>query len=353
LRLLLLFFLTITFAARYAAAQEPATKFATETPPDLDNKHVKVSRYAVGAREEVALPKLVNESMVICLRGDMLKHVPEKGPAEIWEEGPGSAVWNRGGVSYWIENSGETTAELLVVELKDSYAMGQVRVPWSERDPVALNPRAIRVVLENEHVRLLRMRLDPRQSTMESQFPVHMEIALQAGKISKTEVYGRSVEAEKKSGEVRWENGDLISVANLGETPIDYLILELKHPFCYPHRAGFALPRGMDPAMEPYLRKVHEMIEKKWIKDSPRVARREEKGWVYVGFVVDQDGTLSEDDMRLRGVFAGESLVELALNTLRKAAPFPPLPEMWTKPKLEMRMTFALGLPQDPQGCGN
>jgi hypothetical protein len=41
---------------------------------------------------------------------------------------------------------------------------------------------------------------------------------------------------------------------------------------------------------------------------------------------VDRTGALSDDDILLHNVFASEALVEVALATVRKAAPFPPLP---------------------------
>jgi hypothetical protein len=37
--------------------------------------------------------------------------------------GPGNAISNRGGATYIMANTGETPAELLVIELKESYAI--------------------------------------------------------------------------------------------------------------------------------------------------------------------------------------------------------------------------------------
>jgi len=335
------------------AAQQAQSPEQTPIAADPENKHIKVARFSLDAHEGVTLPKLSNESIAVCLRGELLSRASDKGASEVWADAPGNAAWNRSGTAYRIENGGDLPAEFVVIELKDSYAIDQVRVPHSERDPVSLNPRAIHVVLENEHVRLIRMQLGPRQGMLESQFPMRLEIALRAARMNRTDIFGKSVELEKKSGDVAWEKVDLISITNSGENLLDYLILELKHPFCYPTGFGFSMPREIDPSMEPYLRTVYEAVQKKWMKESPRAARHEERGIVELAMNIDRTGAPSDDDILLHNVFASEALVEVALATVRSAAPFPPLPAIWTKPQLEVRFVFQFGLPKISPGCAN
>ena len=349
--LIVLLFLLIF--SNLLAAQQAQSPEQTPIAADPENKHIKVARFSLDAHEGVTLPKLSNESIAVCLRGELLSRASDKGASEVWADAPGNAAWNRSGTAYRIENGGDLPAEFVVIELKDSYAIDQVRVPHSERDPVSLNPRAIHVVLENEHVRLIRMQLGPRQGMLESQFPMRLEIALRAARMNRTDIFGKSVELEKKSGDVAWEKVDLISITNSGENLLDYLILELKHPFCYPTGFGFSMPREIDPSMEPYLRTVYEAVQKKWMKESPRAARHEERGIVELAMNIDRTGAPSDDDILLHNVFASEALVEVALATVRSAAPFPPLPAIWTKPQLEVRFVFQFGLPKISPGCAN
>jgi len=51
-------------------------------------------------------------------------------------------------------------------------------VPSSERDLLLVDKRNFRVVLENEHTRVLLLRLKPREGTEDSQFASRLEIAL-------------------------------------------------------------------------------------------------------------------------------------------------------------------------------
>jgi hypothetical protein len=130
---------------------------------DPQNQHIQIFRYTIAANSKVALRTLGNESLMLCLKCESLRRIPATGAAESWQGGSGSAMWNRGGAEYTMENSSGGEAELLVVEMKDSYAFSQLRVPSSERDPLLVDKRNFRVVLENEHMRVLLLRLKPRE----------------------------------------------------------------------------------------------------------------------------------------------------------------------------------------------
>jgi len=144
-----------------------AGKPASATDPQ--NQHIQIFRYRIAGKSKVPLRKLGNESLMLCLKCESLRRIPP-GAAESCQGGSGNAMWNRGGAEYTMENSSGGEAELLVVEMKDSFAFSQLRVPSSERDPLLVDKRNFRVVLENEHMRVLLLRLKLRHGTEDSQF---------------------------------------------------------------------------------------------------------------------------------------------------------------------------------------
>jgi hypothetical protein len=109
-----------SFCAQCSLAQEPAKSESNGASADPDKKNVRVTRFVIAPHKEISLPALDKESLVICLRGDSVTRIPAKGPEEKWASGPGNAISNRGGATYVIANTGETPAELLVIELKES-----------------------------------------------------------------------------------------------------------------------------------------------------------------------------------------------------------------------------------------
>jgi hypothetical protein len=262
-------------------------------------------------------------------------------------------LWGRGGVAYSVRNTDAIAAEFLRVELKDSYASGQEFAPESERDPVASDPRSFRVLLENEHVRLSRLRLLARQGTTDGQFRMRLEIPLQSLRAEFLEVDGKNTPVAEPAGSATWrESGKILSIVNRDEQNLDLLILELKHPFCYSSGGNASqVPPGSDPAMEAYVRKVYSLVRKSWFKHMPRDVKEGQKGLVVLRFKIQSDGTLREGDIGVEREFASEILLEKALSALRQSAPFPAFPAGSTKPEIILTYTFEFSLTPHPEGC--
>ena len=333
-------------------AQETTGANNTKGSEEPDNKHVQVFRYTVPAHMEVTLQKLNRESVLVWVRGESLKRIPEKGAPEIWERGPGSVAWDRSGIAYSIENLGDTPTELLVIEIKDSNILGQLNVPWSDHDPIHIDPRHFRLELENEHVRILRLHLGPKEETLESQFSMHVDIAVSDVHIGETYADGVTNQEYRASGSVSWNSKKLQSFVNLDARPLDATILELKHPFCYETSDEWKAGPDTDLNMLPYLNRVRETVQKRWLKEMPRAARDGEKGLVEVKFKVQKDGTVPEEGMLFNTVFATDSLAEATLSTIRRAAPFQPLPPFYQKPNATMTFSFLYNIPNTrPPGC--
>jgi hypothetical protein len=339
----------------HALGQEPpktssTRALASDAEAEPDNQHVQVVRYQLAAREVMALPAVEHESVLICWRGNF-KRIAEDHAEEYCDAG--GALWGRGGVAYSVRNTEALAAEFLRVELKDSYASGQEFAPESERDPVASDPRSFRVLLENEHVRLSRLRLLARQGTTDGQFRMRLEIPLQSLRAEILEVDGKNTEVAEPAGAATWrESGKILSIVNRDEQTLDLLILELKHPFCYSSGDNsWPVPPGSDPAVEAYARKVYALVRKSWLRHMPRDVKEGQKGLVVLRFKIQSDGTLREDDIRVEREFASEILLEKSLSALRQSAPFPAFPAGLTKQEIILTYTFEFSLTPHPEGC--
>ena len=289
--------------------------------------------------------------MIVCLKCGLLRRIPETGEGEPWEGGPGSVMWDRGGAAYTVENLGPGKAELLLVEMKDSYAISQVRVPYSERDPMLVDAPHYRVALENEHVRVLLLHLNPREGTEESQFPSRLEIALNEFRANEEPAGEKLREVTRQSGKATWKENELKSIVNVGDKPLEEVIVELKHPFCYT-----ALPDSSQMDKQPELKKYFEVVQTKinkfWLKRMPRSMRESDTGFVALRVKLDHDGTIREDGIGFHEVFATDALVEKSVSAVRDAGPFPPLPQSVDKPVAEIALEFLYNLPpKPPSGC--
>ena len=327
---------------------------AAETPStagDVDNKHVRLLRFKIAPDASLDLPKLTNESLLLCLKCDLLRRIPEGGDGEPWEGGPGSVLWDRGGVGYNIENRGPAKAELLLVELKDSYAISQIRVPYSERDPMLVDAPHFRIMLDNEHVRVLLLHLKPREGTEETQFAARLEIALNDVTADEEFAGGKLEERRLSTQEAAWKEAQLKSIINAGDKAFDVVMVELKHPFCY--QAEFNNEKAeKSPDLKKYMSDAKARVAKFWLKKMPSGIRDDDTGYVSLFVKVQNDGTVLEDGVVFHEVFGSDTMVQKALNAVRDASPFAPIPKSLEAPYLTFTSVFVYNLPLRPSpGC--
>jgi quercetin dioxygenase-like cupin family protein len=97
-------------------------------------------------------------------------------------------------------------------------------------DPVKVAPEVYKVILENDHVRVLSVTLKPGGKTPMHSHPQNVVYALSDSKVRFTTPDGKSVEAELKAGNCMWNEVQTHAGENLGTTPVRALVVELKEP---------------------------------------------------------------------------------------------------------------------------
>jgi len=319
--------------------------------PDLQNRHVRAVRYSVAANSKLGLPKLTKESLLVCIQCDDLVRSSDSGEAEPLRSGPAPVLWNRGGVSYSLTNRSQQPAELMLVELEDSLALIQLRVPYSERDPMAIDDAHFSVLLENAHARVMLLRLPPRERTEEVQFASRLEVALTDAQINE-ELAGASLkEVSQPRGDIAWKENQLKSILNAGDGPLEQQIIELRHPFCYPVHEDTQDWQEKHPNWKKYAEEVREEIGKRWLKKMPRSIREGDTGLVTLQFELEHDGTVGEDGIKFVTLFGTSTHVEKAVSAIRDSGAFPPLPADFDKPRMELRFMFMYNLSRNPPSC--
>ena len=98
------------------------------------------------------------------------------------------------------------------------------------QDPVKTDSDKYKVVLENEHVRVLEYRDKPGEKTTMHAHPDFVVLARSAFKRQLTLPGGKTVLREFKPGEVMWTDAHSHIGENVGDTDTHVLIFELKEP---------------------------------------------------------------------------------------------------------------------------
>lgn len=97
-------------------------------------------------------------------------------------------------------------------------------------DPVVTDGDKYHVVLENDHVRVLRYHDEPGQRTHLHHHPSFVLYALSPFKRQLTGPDGKTRQRTFKAGEAVWVAGESHVGENIGDLPTDVLIVELKSP---------------------------------------------------------------------------------------------------------------------------
>ena len=94
-----------------------------------------------------------------------------------------------------------------------------------------VQPGAYRVVLENEHLRVLEYRSRPGQNMCglaTHSHPAHLTIALSDAKVRVTLPDGRKIVVGNKLGDVFWSEAETHATETVGGAPARALVVELK-----------------------------------------------------------------------------------------------------------------------------
>ena len=102
----------------------------------------------------------------------------------------------------------------------------------SAQDPVKVAPNAYQVLLENEHVRVLDVRLPAGGKSPMHSHPAYVVYALSDGKVRFTPPKGKPEEIDIKAGQATWRPAETHAVENIGPD-VHVLNIELKGA---PHR---------------------------------------------------------------------------------------------------------------------
>ena len=96
------------------------------------------------------------------------------------------------------------------------------------QDPAKVDSEHYKVLLDNEYVRVLDVRLKPGEKTPIHSHPNLVVYSLTGGTIKSTTADGKATTVTTKAGQVGWRNAQTHTSENVGKTEIHALGIELK-----------------------------------------------------------------------------------------------------------------------------
>jgi hypothetical protein len=103
------------------------------------------------------------------------------------------------------------------------------KVAGTALDPLKVAPKDFTLVLENSQVRVLRLKLGPRQSAPMHEYTLsHLTVYITDQSVRETSPDGKAESARHQDGSATWSGPSKQKVDNLSDKPLETVIVELK-----------------------------------------------------------------------------------------------------------------------------
>lgn len=193
--------------------------------PIVDNDQARallITAEPYGKSESHSHPR---NCVVIYLNAGRDTFLSDRGAAKDLESLAGEVRWIPAGGSHSGRGIGKEPYRIVEVELKNHGR--PVRI--SALDPVKVVPKIFRVQIDNRQVRVLRVRIGPKEKV-----PFHehgferVVVYLTDARILITDKSGKAAEALTRAGEVKWAGFSGHTEENLEDRPVEVVAVELK-----------------------------------------------------------------------------------------------------------------------------
>ncbi|HTG17301.1 MAG TPA: hypothetical protein VK747_18765 [Blastocatellia bacterium] len=115
------------------------------------------------------------------------------------------------------------------------------------QDPVKVDAKHYKVLLENDQVRVLKIKYNPKEKSVMHEHPASVVVFLADAQTKFTLPDGSSTTAGPKAGEVQFSEAAKHLPENVGNTPVDAVLVELKGKPAVPSTTVTLDPVKVDP----------------------------------------------------------------------------------------------------------
>src|SRR5216683_5568078 len=128
-------------------------------------------------------------------------------------------------ITHAYENLSDTASESVMVELKKPGADAAAKATL---DPVKLDPKHYKVVINNDQVRVLRAKYGPHEKSVMHEHPASVAVFMSDGHTKFTLPDGTSQDANGKAHDAVWADAGKHLPENVGDKPTEVIVIELK-----------------------------------------------------------------------------------------------------------------------------
>lgn len=204
--------------------QDIVTAYPDQTTLVLENDYVRAVEFSLQPGEKLPLhaggPRVVYALSDYTIRWTEGGEVSEKS----WKEG--NVHWHSA-IDHAVKNTGDTEAVYLVVTRKET-PLPEVEGYDLAQDASQMDAEHASVLLDNEHVRVIRIDLPAGEKQQEHHGVYRLVYALNDYNTTYTSDKMGTKEFAGRKGTAHWHEPDAHAVENTGETTAMYVLFEFK-----------------------------------------------------------------------------------------------------------------------------
>ena len=205
-----------------AAAQDPVKVDSKHYKVLFDNDQVRVLKIHYGPHEKSVMHEHPDAVAVFLTDSNSKFNLPD-GTSTPSNGKAGEARFTPAG-KHLPENVGGKPFDVVLVELKDKTASAAA----VSLDPVKVDPEHHTVVVENDRVRVLRIKFAAHDKTKQHDHPNGVSIPLTGGQSKITTADGKTRTGGGQPGTATWLSAERHIVENPGAKASEVILVELK-----------------------------------------------------------------------------------------------------------------------------
>lgn len=213
------------FAAKTTMAQDPVKVDAKHYKVEVENARVRVLRVNYGPKEKSVMHRHP-AGVAISLTGAHGKFALPGGKTEERHFMAGEARWLPA-ERHLPESLSDKPYEVILIELKGGKAAAKSASAAAD-DAVKADAKHYKMEFENAQVRVLRVNVGPGEKSPMHGHPANVIVFLTDGHVKFTMPDGKTEEAHAKAGQVLWGEQVKHAGENLGDKPVEVIVVELK-----------------------------------------------------------------------------------------------------------------------------
>ena len=204
--------------------EENVATYPANTTVKIENDYVKVVEFMFKPGDKLPLHK-GGPRAIYSLSDYKLKWTEgDQKTEKEWTKG--QAHWHNA-IEHAFENIGDTDANYLVV-IRKEMALPQTDDYDITQDASQLDSDHANIILENEHIRIIEMKLAAGESQVMHHGINRLIYSLTSYQIKFISDKMETMDTKMEAGDAHWHTADEHAVENIGETLAHYLIFEFK-----------------------------------------------------------------------------------------------------------------------------